>query len=203
MAKWIPAPVWVGQDAYIIGGGPSLKEFDFDLLLGKLTIGCNDAYQLGADRCKVLHFSDVEWLEVHFKRLEEFKGTITTSYDLESTLPRFRLLKRYETGLHRDGLGYNGNTGMSALNLALLYGATTVYLLGFDMALASTGEANWHPNEVNEPSEEHYQRFLGNMGFVVADWKEKFPKTRIINLNINSKLESFPKQDWRTHKWAG
>jgi len=201
MDFWIPAPVWKGETAYIIGGGPSLRDFDFDNLKGKLTIGCNDAYQLGEDRCKVLHFVDRKWLETHSKRLEAYKGTITTSLRLEAVDGRLRALFRHSKGLHTDGVGYNGNCGMGALNLALLYGASTVYLLGFDMALGKEGQANWHRNEVDQPDERHYKRFLSNMPEVLKDWKEKFPHVRIINMNPDSEMRGFPKQDWRKHKW--
>ena len=201
MKPWIPAPVWTGETVYILGGGPSLKGFNFNKLRHKLVIGCNDAYQLGSEICDVIHFADTEWLEIHLERLNAYKGTITTTARLNSIQPRLRALKRYETGLHTDGIGYNGNTGLSALNLALLYGATTVYLLGFDMCLGEEGEANWHPNEVNEPDARHYARFLSHMNQVTADWKSKFPNAKIINLNPESKMTGFPKRDGRKHKW--
>jgi len=201
MKTWIPAPVWTGETVYILGGGPSLKDFNFNKLRHKLVIGCNDAYALGSEICDVIHFADTEWLDIHLERLNAYKGTITTTARLNGLDSRLRTLKRYETGLHVDGIGYNGNTGLSALNLALLYGATTVYLLGFDMQLGEDGQANWHPNEVNEPDERHYARFLSHIDQVTADWKSKFPNTRIINLNPESKMTAFPKRDGRKHKW--
>ena len=36
---------WTGHPCFIIGGGPSLKGFDFNLLEGRKTIGINRAFE--------------------------------------------------------------------------------------------------------------------------------------------------------------
>lgn len=75
---WMPKKIWNGETAFIIGGGPSLSSFDWNLLKGKHTIGCNDAYLLGKERCEVMLFSDVKWGIAHEKRLSQYKGIISS-----------------------------------------------------------------------------------------------------------------------------
>ena len=72
----VPKPKWQGQDAYIIGGGPSLRDFDWELLRGLNTIGCNDAYKLGEAFCKVCIFGDSKWFYHHADNLANYGGEV-------------------------------------------------------------------------------------------------------------------------------
>ncbi len=67
MPLWKPVKWWDGEDAFIIGGGGSLKSFDWNLLKLENTIGCNNAFQHGVDICKICVFGDVNW----FKSFEQ------------------------------------------------------------------------------------------------------------------------------------
>ena len=53
MPIWIPQEKWKDEDVFIIGGGDSLRTFNFDVLKDELTIGCNTAFSLGSDICKI------------------------------------------------------------------------------------------------------------------------------------------------------
>jgi len=202
MAHWEADSRWEDQKAYILGGGPSLKAFDMTLLQGKNVVGCNDAYKLGREICPVVYFLDPMWYDRHLDGIEAYDGEIVTCQQDYLDVPGINVIKRFSHGLHQGGVGYNGNSGAGALNLALLFGATKIYLLGFDMDLGSNGEANWHPNDVDKPNQAHYSRFMDEFKVhVIPDWKEKFSHVSIVNLNADSKLEGFPKADWRTHQW--
>ena len=41
----ISSGAWEGRRCFIVGGGPSLKDFDFSQLKGALTIGINRAFE--------------------------------------------------------------------------------------------------------------------------------------------------------------
>ena len=45
---WNPPQIWKDQTAFILGGGPSLKDADLDLIHDRRVIGVNNAYQLGS-----------------------------------------------------------------------------------------------------------------------------------------------------------
>ena len=197
MPMWTPEESWKGSDAYIIGGGSSLREFDWTLLHGKNTIGCNTAFTLGEKVCKMCFFGDQAWFNVFRDRLARFNGLVFTNVRslFSCGLPWLWTMERESQGLYKDKLGWNGNTGASALNLALILGAARVFLLGFDMKRVSD-KPNWH-NEVIRPAATEpqvYEGFVHDFRYVVRDWKAKFPDRIIINVTKDSDLppEVFP-----------
>jgi len=196
MPKWKIEPIWKDRECFIIGGGPSLKGFDWNILKSELTIGCNDAFKLGIDVCKVCVFGDGRWFDRYSKELELYKGMIFTNKGnlLNSRIPWLNTLDRKPKGFHTDALGWNGNTGFTAINLALLFGIKTVYLLGFDMKMTGK-EHNWHEGRLDKSGAEVYKRFLANSFIISKDWKEKFSNQTIINVTKDSDLEAFPKVD--------
>jgi len=52
-----PPQIWKDGIAFILGGGPSLNDVDFDLIKNRRIIGVNNAYQLG-DWVDVCWFGD-------------------------------------------------------------------------------------------------------------------------------------------------
>lgn len=203
----LPKPSWKGCDVFVIGGGPSLSDFDWELLRDKRTIGCNDAFMFGPQICKVCIFSDREWWRQYEQDLVRYVsqgGVVFTNRELPEvrTYPWLYYVRRAVTGLHKDKLGYNGNTGMSAINLALILGAKRVFLLGFDMKM-SEGQSNWHPAfDKTRTGADVLQKFAHKAQIVVSDWKSKFADREIINVTSDSALEGFPKVDPVTF-WKG
>jgi len=195
MPIWIPTPKWKGQDVFIIGGGKSLEYFDWNLLKDERTIGCNDAYLHGSDICKICLFGDSKWFKLHRDRLAEYKGVIFTNvgrlYNIE--LDWVWSMKRMATGIHSDALGWNFNTGASAINLAVLLGASKIYLLGFDMHLTD-GKNNWHENPLDKPNSDIFTNFNNGFKCVAKDMKAKFPDVKIVNVTDKSSLHLFPKK---------
>ena len=197
MPRWIPVKSWDGEDAFIIGGGDSLKSFDWNLLKSENTIGCNDAFKHGVDVCKVCIFGDVKWFKAFELELHHYKGTVFTN---ATALYRTRLdwlwvMKRQPLGLYNDALGWNYNTGASAVNLALLLGAKRIFLLGFDMQLSKDGKINWHVNKLDKPKAvvKVFPDFLKGFKKLAIDLKTKFPGVEVINITDDSKLNEFPK----------
>ncbi len=200
MPRWIPEPKWNGRDVFIIGGGTSLRSFDWSLLVPEYTIGCNDAYTLGVDVCKICHWGDSKWFKQHTKSLEQSGCLVITSCPQfqKSTLPWLWLMSRENRGLWHTSLGWNACTGASAINLALVLGASRVLLLGFDMRLDrdakvnKVNKVNWHENTVDEPNTAVYKKFVAGFERVARDL-HKFKGTEIININDDSDLLVFPK----------
>jgi len=210
MPHWKPEQKWLGQDAFIIGGGNSLKTFDFDLLKDELTIGCNTAYILGSSICKICFFGDFKWFE-EFKDktptpLSKFDGAVFTSANrlYNTKLPWLYTMPRESNGLYKKALGWNKNTGASAVNLALILGAKRVFLLGFDMDLSEEGRPNWHNELIDKPNSGVYSKFVTGFNRVAIDLPKKFPGREIINVTDESKLNIFPKvsvkEFWDTRK---
>jgi len=194
MPRWIPEKKWLGEEVFIIGGGKSLEHFNFELLRNEYTIGCNDAYKFGVDICKVMIFGDHKWFNHHEAELADYKGIVFTNCNqlMKSSIPWLWSCQRKLKGLYHDALGWNNNTGASAINLALLLGASKIFLLGYDMKL-SQGKNNWHPNVLDKPNPGIYDKFQEGFGWVAADLSKKFPNAEVINVTDCSALEVFPK----------
>jgi len=194
MPKWKPEKIWDGEETFIIGGGDSLKNFNWNLLKPLLTIGCNDAYKLGSDICKICFFGDSNWFEKHEQRLKAYNGVVFTNSGkiMKQNIPWVWSTMRKGIGLHQNAVGWNKNTGAAAVNLAMLLGAKTIFLLGFDMQLSKDGKSNWHENEVSKPNPKIYDKFITGFDHV-NNGLSKFPGVEVVNITDNSRLEFFPK----------
>lgn len=192
MSAWRPKPVWAGKDAFVIGGGPSLRTFDWSRLEHEHTVGCNDAYRLGSKVCKVCVLGDEEWFNCNSIKLAAYATTalvVTNCTALKNARPWLRWMPRLDDGLYVDALGWNGNTGATAINLALLFGAQRVYLLGFDMG-RTPERANWHDNQIDSRRCEPivYTQFTRRYVAVARDWHAKFSDRELYNVTAASGL---------------
>lgn len=196
MPTWTPTEEWKGQDAFIIGGGPSLRTFDWSLLHPEMTIGCNTAFMLGEKVCKICLFGDPVWFQSFKDDLEKFRGVVFTNAPSFLTgklaqIPWIWTMPRTPFGLHRHSLGWNGHTGASAINLALILGAQRVFLLGFDMKRIDD-KPNWHDHVIrpHATKQKVYDEFVRDFRHVVKGWKEAFADRKIINVTKDSGIPS-------------
>lgn len=143
---------WEGQTAVIVGGGPSLRSFDFSILnkfpQSYTSIGCNDS-GLKA-RTSTLFSLDRVWIQRRMNQCAAFEGNVILGVDPGFDFHRFGvdgveyIEKRRGVGLSQDPRWVFGlNTGFGALNLATLKGCKRIYLLGIDMKV-SGGKKHWH-----------------------------------------------------------
>lgn len=187
-----------GQDVFLLGGGRSLKGFDFSKLAGKKVMGINDAYKLGPDLIRVCFFSDLHWWYAHEKELEAFSGEgglVATHNPTVTHEPHpewLKALHRLKDGLSHEGVGYGNGSGPSAVALALLLGAKNVYLLGFDGKPSETGKNNWYDERVKPNQTDVYLKFNDGFQKIANQLPEIFPESRVVNLTEGSALEMFP-----------
>lgn len=219
---WNPNKEWLGQPAYIIGGGSSLRDFDFNSLIGKNTIGCNDAFRKGPEICKICIFGDQSWFQKVKWDLEKYKGIVAAAapplthyrvpwlnkFNREThglVTPEFNqeLLKNNDELIKKKKdpmipmIGWNYSTGACAVNLALLFGADPIYLLGFDMSRGKHGKSHWHNHRPVQTSDHNFARFIRGFQAVADAAFEKFPETEIWNVTDGgSNLPVFPKMSF-------
>ena len=195
---------WKDEPAIVLGGGASLKGFDFGLLEGLNVIGCNEAYRFGVSICPIVLFSDGFWFHKNRAELEayvESGGLIATNCETMSkngpVPPWVRVFKRLMSGLSDtdDSLFFGNNSGCGALNLALILGANSVRLLGMD-GKSIDGKTHHHDHYSKQTQNESFKVFQRGWDKVKRDL-EKFPGAEVINIGPDSALETFPKMDWR------
>jgi hypothetical protein len=210
--KWEITKEWEGQDAFILGGGPSLRGFDWSKFEGRNTIGCNSAYILGPRVAKLCLFSDNDWFEKNEDGLMAYSfagGRCVTHCEyVPRDLHWVSCLERQMKFFLDDGTiyhGYGGNSGSAALHLALLMGARRVFLFGFDGALGQHGESNWHDRAIESPNAKVYIKFNTAWDVISTEYRKVFPGTEIYNCNPNSAITHFIKTepDMALEGWCG
>ena len=154
-------------------------------------VAINDAYRL-APWADVLYVADYRWWEWH-DAARSFAGEKVTYSALAATRwPGLRWLPgdTRAPGLSRNPalLHCGRNSGYQAINLAYLYGARRIVLIGYDMQ--RTGDrGHWfgeHPNKVRS----HYKNWLDSYDTIA----KQLPALglSIINATPGSALRCFP-----------
>lgn len=138
-------PLFLGETIYIVGGGPSLKDFDFDLLKDKVVIAVNKAF-LYLPFAQVLYWSDSSFYDTFKKEIHLFKGIKATKNPSPKTDDIINLVETGREGLELEpnGIRTGGNSGYAAINVAYHLGAKKIVLLGFDGKNGSGGNTHWH-----------------------------------------------------------
>lgn len=181
-----------GQAVFVIGGGPSLKGFDFERLRGRNIIAVNNAGLDLVPFAQVLFWADRRWLDWNHSRLDLHKGRykisrkrphIETGHDIKLMRFRPRNLSHWPDTVG----GWCG--GSSAINLAYLMGAKVVVLMGFDMK-----PGNYHKDHLlpHVPGQ-HRDRFIPTLEAMAPDLQKA--GVLVLNTNPRSALRCFPFAD--------
>ena len=129
-------PIFKGSSIFIVGGGPSLKDFDFTRLKDKHVIAVNKAF-LFVPFADVMYWTDTRFYKWYEKEINLFSGLKVTN---KSTPIKPGIVNLQDTGregleTRPDGIRHGNNSGYAAINLAYLLGANKIILLGFDMKI--------------------------------------------------------------------
>jgi len=203
----LPGDSWKNQECFIIGGGPSLKDFDFNQLKRGRIIAINKAFQKlpWADILFSMDSRFYLWLKknsmgesltsdfIKFKGLKVWLDTHNYPFDYnEIYLVPCLGEKGFSFNL-KDGIYGGKNSGYAALNLAVALGANPIYLMGYDMK-HEDGKTHWHngyplPQKVQDLNS--YALHFENIAGLI-----KNKGIKVINLNRNSALQCFEFGDW-------
>lgn len=191
---------WAGHRCFIIGGGPSLRGFNFAQLKGEKIIVINRAFE-------VCPFADIMFsMDNRFYNwlirgqlpgsLEKFMAFKGLKVWLEVSNNNYHHGIYYVVGLPTDGFPhslkagiYHGNhSGYGALQLALVLGADPIYLLGYDMKHQGkqTHFHSGYPSRQGEHTLQSFKLGLDRMAPLIRKAGRK-----VINLNPYSALKCF------------
>jgi hypothetical protein len=199
-----PRPEW--QSCIVAATGPSLTPEVAQACRGRTVLAVNDAYQL-FPFAAALYACDAAWWIKH-RGCPEFSGEKWTCSEVAD--PRIlrrgnKVLLAGQYGLklvagangHRFSAGpelihYGANSGFQAVNLALLFGARRIVLVGFDMR-AIGGRRHFfgdHPPGLVNSS--NYDRFIKAFDVAAVGLPDG---VEILNATPGSALSCFPRID--------
>jgi len=203
---------WKDRRCFLIGGGPSLRNFNFNCIRNELTIGINKSFtkfpttiNFGMDMGfydKVTYDAptEPERIELHRQWLD-YKGIKVflkrRNFKLDSdvyVVEDLRKEKVLSFDLKRGIFGGN-NSGFGALMLAIALGATKIGLLGYDMKVDDqTKRTHWHSGYQGQRFHsmqnklDKFQIYFNVFAPTIA--KEGI---KVVNLSSSSRLECFEK----------
>lgn len=186
------SPVWAGERAFIIGGGPSLLKTPMLHMVpywGKV-IAVNNAYEIFTS-ADILYFGDVDWGDDNAAGIRrDFFGREIISRACGKDQWRLKV-----NWIGRDmsvGLSHCPSTvagwcsGSNAINIAFLKGASEIVLLGFDMR-----GLNWHDKHLRPKKPNCYEvDFMPYLQRMADDLQKT--ECKVWNATPNSALKCFP-----------
>jgi hypothetical protein len=197
---------WKDQRCFIIGGGPSLKGFDFSKLQGERVIVVNKSFlytpfadiQFGMDEQLIGWLTDEQkggkmmeeareaWVNFKGKKVwVQIPGKVyNAQVELVKLAGHDGLAESLEKGLY-DG----SNSGYGAINLATALGANPIYLLGFDMKHEADGTTHFHGGYPRPQAEKQLKMFASKFTLLANLAQQRGIK--IVNLNRQSALSCF------------
>jgi hypothetical protein len=204
--SWSIPRLWAGETVFILGGGPSLADVNFDLIKHRRIIAVNNAYgdkvkdvYVPRDWVDLCFFGDERWFSWHKKALAGFKGLLVSSRSSLHGRKGIKAVCRGQSeGIDRrvNFVAWNKSSGGAAVNVAYHLGASTVVLLGYDMRRVKmkvqgkkVERANWHEDHP-APNKDPYERFLLPWKRVLKDASRL--GMQIINCTPESALTVFP-----------
>lgn len=213
ISEVLPDNAWKGQPCFVVGGGPSLLNFNWESLKGRRTIGVNRAFEKFDPT--IIFSMDTRFLNwlmngvyatnisdggASYEKFKESKAYKVWLATYRLSLPEdFFIIKvrlNYDFGkwaftfTMKDGIGHGDNSGYAALNLAVCLGADPIYLLGFDCK-HENGRTHWHKGHPIKQKAETAENFVKFFSKAAALIKPR--GINIINLNPDSALNCWPK----------
>jgi len=190
-------PDWVGKRAFVIGGGPSLIGFDWELLRGENCIAVNRACET-VPWADVLFSMDTRFYSWFVEQAKAFEGYLVHHRGSAARVPEVlhdRIIEVSVAGEQvitddlKQGLGSGANSGYGAMNLALLLGANPVYLLGFDLNPTKEQKQQWWHDGYPVNNVRPWIQFRHNFEFAA---KHLIPEGRVLNASVTSSIKGFP-----------
>jgi hypothetical protein len=143
----------------------------------------------------VLYACDHKWWKKHFNPAWALTGLELWTQDVKAhrEFGTNWVLGRGQPGLGLDCVHFGGNSGYQAINLAFLWGAKRIVLLGFDCKRVE-GKDHWfgqHPKGLTQL--QPYEIWINHFNKLAVDLQSH--GVEVVNCSLDSALECFPKMD--------
>jgi hypothetical protein len=206
------------REVYIVGGGPSLHDFNFRVLENKHTIGVNKSafslkyptYFITMDytflrkiglnkmlRLECTKFfvvnTTVPYLSVQDGMIVDTRGggRLNTYKDIYTCMDSIILCRDQEgIGCSIHDFRCGNNSGYCALQLAVALGYDVIYLLGMDFRIYGN-KTHFHTGYSQHPTRFSaiLEKYVAGFKNALAETKEKCPSVKIYNCSPMSLLK--------------
>lgn len=157
MQRSLPSSgAWIGKPAILVGGGPSLKGFDWSILIDVPRVVVINRAFMDVPTADIFITEDERFITRFAPQLREFAGVKVFASPDDAYVPRVReavpeiVIARSRTKEFgwseciEDGLSISSNSAIPALNLIDILGGSPIYLLGFDCRMEGATISNYH-----------------------------------------------------------
>jgi hypothetical protein len=182
------------ETVYIIGGGPSLKNFNFANLKGHKTIAINKSILFHND-ADVLYWTDSRFYTWYKNDIDNFNGLKFALKPGSQYTSDINILKKgIPHGLEKDPgvLAHGYNSGYAAINLAYHLGASRIVLLGFDMHNTNK-DTHFHDGYPASAASNYIYKDKFIPGFKELERCLRIEGVTVFNASPHSQLNVFPK----------
>lgn len=200
---------WRNETCFIIGGGPSLRGFDFERLRGKgRVIACNRVF-LDVPFADMMIAMDIDlyrWIHSGalsrqlgrkkneaLREFRKFKGLKVWIEIGNNRMNGIHYIHNYRfpriTRRFRQGVYTGNNTGVGALMTAACLACKPIYLLGID-GRHEGKRTHYHSGYPRRQADKTAASFVNHFKFVSGPLKRN--KFRVVNLNPHSAVRCFP-----------
>lgn len=186
-------PDWSGEIAVVCASGPSLTREDIETARSRARVAVtNESWRL-APLADVLYGCDYQWWrrnggvpEFQGRKFCQKKAASREAWGVE-WVPSVRRDVLFVDGERR--IGWGGNSGFQALNLAIQFGACRIALLGFDMRVDRG--LHWHEDHDDNPAAHAVDRWRKALDGQ-AGWLRK-QGVEVVNCTPGSALTAYPR----------
>lgn len=193
---WSVPREWVGERCFILCGGESIRQQRtvIPTLKGRV-IAIKEGVLLRPD-ADVLFLGGEKTPEIALPLIPKFTGRYMvvrgkSDQELPPAVVRVTRSKDHTTlsDLPTHVCGYD--SGTSAINLAYLFGATEIVLLGYDMRGGRWFTGEW-PHPMPHIPEEHFRRHMVPLEALARDARAK--GIRIVNCSPITRVTAFERR---------
>lgn len=186
----LSGPEW--PSCYIVGGGPSLRGFNFNRLRGQTVVAVNGSLSHLPWATAVVS-ADVPWIQAMEATVLQFPGERIMVASVPGCEGITWLYRSRELTLSDDPsvIHVGGTSGYAALNVAYLKKAKSISLLGFDYAQINQhwfSEYSWK----NYRSEDLWKTWAKNFDSTLPQLTAA--GVEVVNYSPDSRIEAFPKK---------
>ncbi len=175
---------------YLVGGGPSLRGFDWSRLDGRRVIAINRSFEV-LPRAEVVYFTDARFWGWFSANLLDHSGRLITAGRVSHPrVERYRLTGAKGIDTKPGCLRHGNNSGFAAINLAYHFGAKRIYLLGYDFRYGPDERSHHHDGYPTLHRERVFAKMLPYAEALAVDADRL--GLHVWNVNPDSALRVFP-----------